>query len=107
MDIKLGEGFDVQFSGRNDLETITGREAFEQRVAIRAVGYFHEVIGRNLPKEQILNLIQLEAQRVASDGEYLNDIKSISAQFSPDSVNTVQLTIVYNTNEQFQIDLTE
>lgn len=107
MDIKLGQRFDVRFDGRNDLETVTGRDAFEQRVAIRVVGYFHEIIGENLPKEQILNLLELQADRVANNGEYISDIKSISAEYSSTSTNTVEMTIVYNTNEQFQFEVIE
>lgn len=107
MDIKLGQGFDVRFDGRHDLETVTGREAFEQRVAIRVVAYFHDVIGRNLLKGQILNLLELQTERVASNSDYLEEIQAISAEYSSDSTNTVLMTIVYNTNEQFQFDVIE
>ncbi|MFC7191845.1 hypothetical protein ACFQL7_20820 [Halocatena marina] len=107
MDIKVNEKFDIIFGDRNDLEIVEGRAEFEQRIAVRTIAYYHEVIGKNLSNEEILGLIELQAQRVAADQPELDSLASITAEFAPNKPNTVNLTLTYDNGDEVDFTFSE
>jgi hypothetical protein len=106
MDIKLNSNFDVFLDDRNDLAIVEGREAFEQRVAVRVTAYFHEIIG-SVDRPNVLKLVELQTRRVANAAEGIERVVQVSAEYSEDEPNTVLTTIIYETGDEFVFSLSE
>jgi spore cortex formation protein SpoVR/YcgB (stage V sporulation) len=106
MDIGLDDNFDVSLDHLNNLNVVTGREAFEQRLRVRLTTYYTELIGQNLD-ENVLSLVRLEARRMVADEEGLEKIDGVVISRSDLSPNVLEVRIVYTTGEEFSTTLSE
>ena len=106
MDIGLDSNFDISLDDRNDLPLIEGREAFEQRLAIRSTAYFHQIVG-TADRGNIPSLVKMNARRVANDTEGVERVVQIEVGFSDTEPNTVEVTAIYETGDEFAFSLTE
>ena len=106
MDIGLNEDFDIILDDRNDLPVVEGRDAFEQRLAIRSTAYFHQIIG-SVDETNLVSLLRMEAKRVAKDTEGAERVVQIEVGFSEDEPNTAEVTAIYESGDQFAFSLTE
>jgi hypothetical protein len=106
MDLKVNSNFDIELDERNDIPTATGREAFEQRLAIRTTAYFHELIG-STNRANLLSLLKIRAKRVAKDTPETVGVAKINVGYSDTRPNTAEVTAIYETGEDFTFDITE
>lgn len=106
MDIGLNEDFDIALDARNDLPFLEGRAAFEQRLAIRSTAYFHQIVG-SAERGNLLNLLRMQAERIAGDTDGAERVVQIETEFSKDDPNTAIVTAIYETGDEFAISLTE
>lgn len=106
MDLKLNANFDVELDERNDIPLVTGREAFEQRLAIRSTAYFHELIG-STNRANLLSLLEIYAKRIANDTPEAVGVAKIAVGYSETAPNTAEVTAIYETGDEFTFDITE
>jgi hypothetical protein len=106
MDIGLNEDFDVVLDDRNDLPLVEGREAFEQRLAIRSTAYFHQIVG-SANRGNLLSLVEIQAERVANDAEGVDRVIQVEAAFSENEPNTIEVTAIYETGDDFTFSISE
>lgn len=106
MDIGLDEDFDITLDDRNDLPTVEGREAFEQRLAIRVTAYYHRIVG-SVNRSNMASLLRMQANRVAQDAPDVNRVVDIRVGFSDEQANTAEVTAIYETGDEFAFSLTE
>ena len=106
MDLKLNSDFDIELDQRNDLSLVTGREAFEQRLAIRSTAYFHELVG-STDRGNLISLLEIYAKRIAKDTSEVVGVAEIRAGFSEEQPNTAEVTAIYETGEDFTFSITE
>ena len=106
MDIGLTEEFDIELNARNDLPVISGRELFEQRLRIAVTEVLQNAVG-GMDRNTTLQLIRVQAQRVARDFEELDAVGELSAEYDEERPNTINLTVIYDTGETFQTTLSE
>jgi len=106
MDIGLDENFDVALDHRHDLPLVEGREAFEQRVAVRVTIYFHRTIG-NINRDNILSLLRVEAKRIARDVDEIDSVVDFRAEYDVEQTGQINVTILYDTGDEFTFSVTE
>jgi hypothetical protein len=106
MDIGLNSNFDVELDDRNDLPLLTGRDAFEQRLAFRSTAYFHQILG-SVDKSNLISLLRMYARRIAKDADDVAGVIQIEVQFSDDEPNTAEVTAIYETGDEFAFSITE
>jgi hypothetical protein len=106
MDLKLNSDFDIELDQRNDVSLVDGREAFEQRLAIRSTAYFHELIG-STNRANLLSLLKVRAKRVAKDTPEAVGVAKIAVGYSDARPNTAEVTAIYETGDEFTFDITE
>jgi hypothetical protein len=106
MDIGLDDNFDVSLDHLNNLNVVTGREAFEQRLRVRLTSYYNELIGETVG-ENVLSLIRLEARRMVADEEGLERIDGVVITQSERTPNLIEVRIVYTTGQEFSATLSE
>jgi hypothetical protein len=106
MDLKLNSNFDIELDERNDIALVEGREAFEQRLALRSTAYFHELIG-STNRANLLSLLKIRAKRVAKDTPETVGVAKIKVGYSETQPNTAEVTAIYETGDDFTFDITE
>jgi hypothetical protein len=106
MDIGLNSDFYFELDDTNDAPLLTGREAFEQRLAVRATSYFHEVVG-NVDQTNLVSLLKMRAERVAKDADSIDGAVQIQVSPSEDQPNTVEVMAIYETGDDYTFSLTE
>lgn len=106
MDIGLTEEFDIELNARNDLPVVSGRELFEQRLRIAVTEVLQDAIG-GMDRNTTLQLIRVQAQRVAREFEDLDAVGELSVEYDDERPNTINLTVIYDTGETFQTTLSE
>jgi len=98
VDFALDEDFEAFTDARGDMATVSGREAFEQEMRVRVSTRYYDIVGES-DKETVENLLQLEAGRVRDEMAELVSVADIVIEFPTDSVNTVEVTIIYDTGD--------
>lgn len=106
MDIKLNDQFDLEFDGRNDLPTVTGRQLFEQRLRLSVVSFFQEALG-NTDRNNVQELIELQAGRVVDQFDELVSVGNIQTEYDEDVPNTINIIINYDSGDSFDFAITE
>lgn len=102
MDLKLNREMDITFDDGNDLDTVIGREQFNQQVAIYLQVYLYDKIGR-YGNEELFGLIKMEIKSVARDYSKLDDVRAIDIQRHDEIPNSVEITILYQSGEEFDM----
>mgnify|MGYP006873406509 CR=1 FL=1 len=106
MDIRLDKDFDFRLDDRNDLPIVTGRDLFEQRLRISVVSAFIELIG-DTNRSSVLQMVELEAQRIARQYEDIEEAVQIRAAFDEEQPNTINVFVVYDTGGEFTFSIAE
>lgn len=106
MDIGLNNKFNIELDDRNDLPTLSERQEFEQRLALAVNGRYQDAIGQSTEKT-ILELIEVEAKRVARDFDVIDRVAYINVEPDNEQPNTINLTLTYETGETFGVSVTE
>lgn len=99
-DLAVNESFEVFTDARGDLATVDGRGAFEQEVMLRVSSRYLDIIGDH-DRGTISDLLEVEARRVAAEMDEIDDVSDIRVVFPDDKINTVEVTIIYDTSEEF------
>lgn len=97
-DIALNSNFEAFINARGDLESVAGRERFEQTLAVRLSVRYGGLIGE-VDKKTISEKVRLDAQRVAEVMDELDSIAGITTTYPDDRPNILQVTITYETGE--------
>jgi len=100
-DLALNEKFEVFVNARGDIAFVNGKEAFEQELLLRISSKYLDIVGEN-DRGTVTDLLELEAERTAKEMDALEKISDISVIFPDDAVNTVEVTIIYDTGEVLQ-----
>jgi hypothetical protein len=107
LDLSLDSDFSVSLNDKNDLATATDRKLFEQDVAVRLTDYFYDSVLGESDIELIKQKVRLQVNRVARDDNRLNEIQLVSISRSQDKSNTLTVRIVYESDEVFEVNLSE
>lgn len=106
MDIALNDSFDVFIDHRGDLATVEGREAFEQQLILWIQERFTNALSEYGDNE-VLDLIEVEAERVANEVDGVVGIAGFDVQFSDEQVNTVEVQVIYDTGDTTLFEVQE
>lgn len=98
VDLAVDSEFNVYIDKAGNLAFVEGRNAFEQRVAIRLTEQFYEIVGSTNPSA-VAERLRIEAQRVADTDPNINTMPSFNIEFSDEQINSADITIIYDTGE--------
>lgn len=99
-DIELTGTWEINITQRGDLGTVSGKRAFEQRVAHKLNERVYELIG-NIDEQNIIDMLETRAERVAANDGMLEYVETFIAEPADDEVDTYNITIVWETGEEF------
>jgi hypothetical protein len=105
-DLAIDSNFEVYLDHRGDLATVSGRDAFEQELAIRLKERFNDLIGDTRPGN-IMDLLETEARRVADEMNRINRLQNIVVTRDDDIPGKYNASIVYDTGEQFTFEVVQ
>lgn len=105
IDLRINEDFDIELDDRQDLAIVEGREAFEQHLSIVVTHYFHELIGTT-KTSNLEQKIELQARRVINSVAGIEDVANVLVQRSEEEPNTIEVTVLYSTGEEFSFEVT-
>lgn len=106
-DLALNRHFSVYLDDQNDLDTVTGRDEFEQSITVALTRYLHSAVVGELDTETTLRKLRVRVQRAAQEHGRIQDIEEIRVRESPDDPNTYQLRIVYQATSDFILEVSE
>jgi hypothetical protein len=107
LDLALDDNFSVYLDDRNDVSTATEREEFEQSIAISLTDYLHNSTLGDIDRETAMQKVRLEAHRVAREHDRLNEIELVNVRPSDEEPNTLNVRIVYTSDEVFEVNVSE
>ena len=101
VDYSLNNGFDVYLNGMGKLDSVSGREEFEQDVIVEL---HYSLLGATggINQENLKEKVNTIVRRTATEFDILDSINRISIREHPDEPNTVQLFVEYTSNETFE-----
>lgn len=100
-DIAFDENFEAYITPRGDLAGWSGRERFEGHLTLRLTTLYRSIY-QEYEKETIRSKLEQGAQRVVDQmGEIVNIAAGPVIEFSDDKPNTVEVTIIYETGDEF------
>lgn len=101
VDYSLNGSFDVYLNGMGKLDSVSGREEFEQDVIVEL---HYSLLGATggVNQENLTEKINTIVRRTAVEFEVLDSINRISVTEHPDEPNTVQLFVEYTSDETFE-----
>ncbi|OYR54916.1 hypothetical protein [Halorubrum halodurans] len=106
MDLGLNENFDLSLDDRNDLPLVRGREGFEQRLRLSVTSFFKNVVG-DTSRGTARKLIELQAQRIAQQYTEIDRVVQIQTEYDGMRANTINLTIIYDTGDDFTFPISD
>lgn len=80
-DAKLDKDGDLFINQRGDVEMISGKEEFEQRLMLYVQQYFSQEIGTSVNRENAIERLKVQANRVARDFDMVERLMNFDAQF--------------------------
>lgn len=99
-DIAFDTNFEAYITERGDLAGWSGKDRFEGHVVLRISTRYREIIGDYEPST-IRTKLRQEAARVARRMNQIEDIAALTIEFVEDQPNTVRVTIIYDTTDEF------
>jgi len=100
VDLAVNSDFEVYTDSRGDLASVSGRAAFEQEVMLRVSARYLDIVGES-NRATIADLLEVEARRVATEMGTLASVSDIEITYPDGTINTVEVTIIYDTGEEF------
>lgn len=80
-DAKLDRDGDLFINQRGDVEMISGKEEFEQRLMLYVQEYFSREIGVSENRENTIERLRVQANRVAQDFAMVERLTTFDANF--------------------------
>lgn len=107
-DLKLNSDFSVKLDDRNDLATVSGREAFEQSVVMMLTDFMYNSLPGLSKKNTIEEQIKLQVTRVAREHSLIDSIANIDIREKAGAPDTYEVEINYveTGTESFSEDVT-
>jgi len=107
-DLKLNSNFSVHLDDRNDLATVSGREAFEQSIVMMLTDFMYGTVLGLSSRENIKERINLEVTRVAREHDLLDSIEYISINEKLGESDTFEVRVSYSSTDEaeFEEDIT-
>jgi hypothetical protein len=106
MDIGLNRFFDLELDDRNDLPLVRGRAEFEQRLAFSVTNFFQDVVG-SVDRPAALTMLQVHASRVAHRYGEIERIAQLQVEYDEEEPNTINMTLIYDTGDDFTFSISE
>lgn len=94
-DLALNSDFSVFLNDRNDLATVSGKDAFEQSVAIMLTDFMYQNIPGVTDRETIEQRLRLEVNRVAREHDFIDEVSAIFISEKAGAVDTYAVEITY------------
>lgn len=106
MDIRLNGSFDVTLDDRNDLGMVSGREEFEQNIAVQMTTFFLEEIG-SFDHRHVYELLEYKAKQIVGAVGGVEGIVQVAVSPHPDHPNTANVTVIYESDPSFTFSVSE
>lgn len=108
MDIGLNpDTLDIEIDDRNDVPLVQDKKRlFEQRLQLSVIDFFQRTLGET-DNEFAIQMLELEAERVAAAYNEIDGLVSFQAEYDSDEPNTINLTMAYDTGDTFGFSVTE
>lgn len=103
-DIAVDSELEVFINSRGDLAAVSGRDGFEQELALRLILRLTDLIGE-VDDENIPDLLLTHARRVAAQMERLDSVHTFDITESGTQQNTYEFTVVYDTGEELTFEV--
>lgn len=107
LDLALNSDFSVFLNDRNELETVSGIDEFEQSVRVMVTDYLLNTVIGEVDEATIKTQIRLQISRIARRHNRLSDIVEINISRSDTEANTYNLRIVFQSNSTFEFEVSE
>lgn len=106
-DLAIDSDFNVFLNHRGDLETVSGRDAFEQELVIRLTREMRPLIGRSdVDTSSIVELAESKMGRIAGSMDELDSLSTYSASLADERKGTVlEIEAIYDTGEVLQFEV--
>lgn len=106
VDLKLDENFDVYVDHRGDLATVSGREAFEQRLILRLTERLGDLIGRSSVEDgTVVQLAENHIGRVAQQSDRIDNVAAYNAEFSDERPGVLEVEVIFDSGEPLTFDI--
>jgi hypothetical protein len=107
-DLKLNSNFSVHLDDRNDLATVSDREAFEQSVVMMLTDFMYNTLPGLYQSNTIEEKIELQVTRVAREHNNLDALEAIDINEKLGEADTYEVRIIYSDEgvEDFSEDVT-
>lgn len=104
-DLEVDDTLDVFIDKTGDLAYAEGRNAFEQKISIALIDYYHNnSIGENDP-DTALESIRVGARRAVQEVGDIEEVSEIHAEFSDTEPNKMLVDIIFDTGEPLTFDI--
>lgn len=81
IDAKLNKDGDLFINDRGDVDMISGTEEFEQRLMLYVQQYFSQEIGTSENRDNTIEHLRVQANRVAQDFDMVERLNRFDAEF--------------------------
>lgn len=107
LDLSLNSDFSIHLDDKNGLATVSGRDAFEQSLAVMLTDFMYSSAIGGLDSKGIVSKLKLEASRVAKSHDRVTDIQRIDVQQSEEKPSTFEVEIVYLSDANFNLEVSK
>lgn len=106
-DLSLNSDFSVHLDGQNDIATVSEEEALEQAIAISLTEYLTSSTIGEIDKETVIQKIRLQTSRVAKEESDLDAVRTIEVTPDPNDPNTYRVRVVFESDSEFSLRVSE
>lgn len=104
VDLGVDETFDFFINHRGEGATVSGRAAFEQRLAYALTDDMQDIIGEFNDANAVGEARKI-IQRIVSDEDMIDRVAVFDASFSDEEAGLLEIIIVYDTGEEFTFEV--
>lgn len=94
--------FDIHFGDTNSFEEISGKEEFQQYLAIDLHFRFRELIGNNRSVDNIAKKIRLATTRIAREYGEVESLAEVTVEEPTNTPNSLDVRIIYESGDVFE-----
>lgn len=98
VDLGVDSTLNVYIDNSGNLSYVEGKEAFEQRVALRLTDRYFKIVG-NRDEAEVIKRLEVEADRVANTDPNIDSMPAFDVSFSDEEHKKIEVIIVYDTGD--------
>lgn len=104
VDLGVDENFDFYINHRGEGATVSGRAAFEQRLAYALTDDTQEIIGE-FNDANAIGEVRKIISRITTEEEMIERVATFDASFSDEQEGLLDIVLVYDTGDEFTFEV--